>query len=244
MGWRLQPRHPLPPENEWTIELELVDHLATIVEKTKPKRIIECGSGLSTLVMAYALEKNGFGSIVSMENNPRFANQTNDWLHRHGLAKWADIRFAPITRVKNPWDQMDYPWYEVPDSVNHQRFDFMFVDGPEGHICHMARWPAIFVLRNQLEFDCTIVCDDTNRKQEEAMVKHWVENVPGLSMEKLGTWRGATVLRRGTHANTEVAGESAALPQQEAAGRQESSGVRGDEQTGAEGRPNRVSQEA
>lgn len=237
-------REPLPPFSDWTIESELAEHLVSIIEHTKPKQIIECGSGLSTVIMAYALQKNGSGRVIALENNPRFANKTFHWLAEHDLRKWADIRHAPITRVRNPWDKMDYPWYDVPDDLSSKKFDFLLVDGPEHHVCHMARWPAIFVLGSMLEYDCTIVCDDTNRKHEAAMIEHWLEQVPDFTMEKLGTWRGATVLRRGNHADAKGKRARRADAEQEAAGGKELPPVRRDVEAGAEGRPDSVPQEA
>ncbi len=51
-------------------------YLYTHVRTHRPRRVLEYGSGVSTLVMALALEKNGEGRLVSLEPSAEWARLT------------------------------------------------------------------------------------------------------------------------------------------------------------------------
>ena len=103
--------------------------LYKIVREKKPKSILECGPGASTLVMAYALmenEKEGFpGKITAMEEIDDYLKMSikllPDYLH-----KYVDFILSP--RIDD--------YYEIFRGVRYRdipekEFDFIFVDGPE-----------------------------------------------------------------------------------------------------------------
>lgn len=61
--------------------------LYAYIRANRPTRILEYGSGISTLVMALALEQNGEGRLVSIEPSEEWADSTRAALPAHLLEK-------------------------------------------------------------------------------------------------------------------------------------------------------------
>ena len=93
----MQPRRPLPPLGTWAASPDLLVGLWRIIRDKRPARVLEIGSGLSTLVMACALEQNQEGGeLVALEDHPHFASQTRRQLAEHGLEGRARVLDAPL----------------------------------------------------------------------------------------------------------------------------------------------------
>jgi len=45
------------------------------VKKMKPRYVLELGSGISTLIIGYALKENGKGTLISMEENSEYGKK-------------------------------------------------------------------------------------------------------------------------------------------------------------------------
>ena len=105
------------------------DVLYRYVRKWKPQEILECGTGTSTVVLAYALMENEkedgkVGRVTSMEGVQGWFDMAQD-LMPDILRKYVDIRLSPTV-------EDGYMFYrgmrykEVPD----RQYDFVFTDGP------------------------------------------------------------------------------------------------------------------
>ena len=104
--------------------------LYNYVRKNRPKEILECGTGVSTIVMAYALMENiqdsyPTGRITSMED----------------VEHWYQHASKLIPRQLNPYIDLIYsPKVEFSLSIFHgvgyrdlpaRAYEFVFIDGPE-----------------------------------------------------------------------------------------------------------------
>jgi hypothetical protein len=99
------------------------------VRLRKPKEILECGPGVSTLILSYALmenEQEGFrGRITAMEELESYRQMAEvllpDYLHPY-------VEFIQSPRVEESYSLFRGVRYrDVPDRA----FDFIFVDGPD-----------------------------------------------------------------------------------------------------------------
>ncbi|MDD5450332.1 MAG: hypothetical protein PHT49_00305 [Desulfovibrionales bacterium] len=102
--------------------------LYNFVRKNKPKEILECGTGISTIVIAYALienEKEGFrGSITSMESVEEYYNMAKILLPKF-MMPYVDIIFSPV--IEDYYSLFRGVRYK---NIPNKKYDFVYVDGP------------------------------------------------------------------------------------------------------------------
>ena len=75
-------------------ELEVLDFLKSIVLTVKPDLIVETGTfiGHSAIRMAEALRTNGFGRIITIENDPAVCAKARENIAASGLGSWIESR--------------------------------------------------------------------------------------------------------------------------------------------------------
>jgi hypothetical protein len=111
---------------EYSDYMALYDHVRT----HKPQEILECGTGVSTVVMAHALMENERetgqrGRITSMEDKEQWYRLAAELLPEH-LAPYVGLVLSPL--VEDGWYIFRGVRYEtLPD----RKYDFVFVDGPD-----------------------------------------------------------------------------------------------------------------
>ncbi|HEY4517592.1 MAG TPA: hypothetical protein VJI74_01775 [Candidatus Paceibacterota bacterium] len=104
--------------------------LYRLVRTMKPKEILECGTGVTTIAMAMALRDNerldGIqGRITSMEDKEEYFNKARELLPKH-LSPYVDIVQSPkVERTYYLFRGVQYKG--VPDRA----YEFVYVDGPK-----------------------------------------------------------------------------------------------------------------
>ncbi len=182
----------LPYTPDWSAAPDflqlIVDHALT----HKPAVIVECGSGMTTLMLARCCALNGGGHLYSLENGADYAANTRAAVARHGLAQHSSIIHAPL----RPYtlDGRDYQWYDV-EQLTTGAIDLLIIDGPPGFIQKHSRYPALPLLRERLADDCTVFMDDAARPDERELVGMWLEEVPAARHEYIANERGCAILR-------------------------------------------------
>lgn len=124
--------------------------------------ILECGSGLTTLVLATIRRRTG-ASIWALEDDPEWVRKVRAALHRHRLA--ANVFLAPLR------DYGDFDWYEVAPS-RLPKFSLVVCDGPMGST-RGGRLGLLPVLGDRLGSGCVILLDDAGRPDERQVLKEW-----------------------------------------------------------------------
>jgi predicted O-methyltransferase YrrM len=85
----------------WAISWESVRYLAHICRVLAPARVLDLGSGFSSLALRhYAASAGHAVSVVSVDDNPRWLDTTRDYLEAHGysageLRLWSEFAEAP-----------------------------------------------------------------------------------------------------------------------------------------------------
>jgi predicted O-methyltransferase YrrM len=194
--YALRPRHPLPPTRLWAASPDLLWYLYRTVREAGRTRILECGSGVSTLIFAYALQERGEGRVYALEHDEAYARSTRDLLRQHQLQDWAEVRHAPLSPVDLHGET--WPWYDTA-AIPQQSFDLIFVDGPPGGTRDHARFPAVPLLRDRLADGGLILLDDHSRPDEADIGRRWLEHYPELAAETLPHEKGTLLLRRAPH---------------------------------------------
>lgn len=183
---------PLPPMTGWAAHPELAALLARRVLLHRPQLVVEAGSGVSTLVHAYALRKNGGGRVVSLDHDRAYAARTREELVALGLDDRAEVIDAPLVPQRVGDGTM--LWYAL-DGLPDAPIDLLLVDGPPVALQPLSRYPAIPLLLDRLADGALVVLDDADRPSERAVVERWLREHPGrLERHHVPTRKGVVVL--------------------------------------------------
>jgi predicted O-methyltransferase YrrM len=188
------PDRALPPMHGWAAGPDLARFLYREVVEQGRRSVLECGSGSTTVILAYAMRLIGEGRVVALEHEPRFAAATRKMLEERELTEWAEVVDAPLTDVRVA--DGERRWYDtarLPDGS----FDLILVDGPPGGTGPQARYPAVPLLLARMEKDALVVLDDARRADERAIGERWAAEFDGFALETLPHDHGTIVLRRG-----------------------------------------------
>ena len=183
----------LPQTRGWAASPDVLRHLLALVEETTPRLVVECGSGVSTVVTAAYLRRRGMqGRVVALEHEPAFAAATRRLVAAHGLEAWAEVRDAPL--VTQDYAGRSGPWYSPDAYQDLAEIGVLFVDGPPQAVGDRAREPARHLLDGRLATRHAILLDDTSRDEDAAVARDWAEHF-GCTVESLTAEKGAVVLR-------------------------------------------------
>lgn len=187
----IAPHRPLPYFTRWSSSPALAARLIGIVRDSKPKTILELGSGVSTVVMALAARDTEAGSITSLDHDPVYAAKTRKELVHQGLSGHARVMDAPLVSVNTPRGSV--PWYDLSVIDGLSNIDLLVVDGPPRKVCTDARLPAFELLFERLSPGAIVVLDDTIRIDEATSVSTWSDVAE--TVESVPSRKGVTVFR-------------------------------------------------
>ena len=173
--------------------------LLEVLDRRKPKLIVELGSGISTIVVASWLREAGGGHIISLDHDESWAEKTKFYLRQAGLADVAEVWILPLVPTESMGHVVN--WYDINKCewpVND--IDLLIIDGPPAGAADksksMSRLPAIQMLNERLSNDCCIVLDDALRNGESRILKTWVSQVPNFKLDVVPTTTGFAILER------------------------------------------------
>lgn len=189
-------RAPLPPTRSWAASPDVLTRLIAEVEDRRPSLVVECGSGVSSIVLGYAVQKLGAGRVVALEHDPDFAEETRANLRAHGLGDVVEVRDAPL----RPWPSAEadeqFQWYDPAALEGLGDIGLVFVDGPPGRLGPHARYPAVPALLPISADDVLFVLDDTIRADEQEVSALWSEQFPELTVVSRPAEKGMHLLSR------------------------------------------------
>jgi predicted O-methyltransferase YrrM len=190
----IRPRAPMPALRGWAASPDVLRFLAESMWSRRPKLIVECGSGSSSVWLGYFAEQLGAAKVVALENDERFAAISRDLVRAHGLEDIVDIRLAPLTDWRD--EDETYAWYSTDALDDLGEIGLVFVDGPVGITGRQVRYPALPLLLSRCTADVVVVLDDSDRGEETAISDRWLAEYPELERVVQRFDKGAHVFRR------------------------------------------------
>ena len=178
---RLAIKGQLPPLRGWAASPDVLLRLHTHIMATRPRVVVEFGSGASTLVIADALSQNGTGKLISMEHSDYYGAQTLETLEAEQLQGWVDLRIGDLETWEgehlNP-EGAEKPsrWYARSLLDDIEQVDLLWVDGPPGATCLFSRYPALPALADKLSPHAEVWLDDTIRQEEQDICERWAKD--------------------------------------------------------------------
>jgi predicted O-methyltransferase YrrM len=190
----LAPRAALPALRNWAVSPDLGLLLVSEVQRLRPQVIVECGSGSSTVLMAYMLQRLGSGRIVSLEHDQPSKEKTDAALRQHGLEAFATVVLAPLKATTLGAETFQF--YDLSRLSDLKQVDMLFVDGPPSFMQALARYPALPLLWDRLSPGAVVVLDDARRAKERRIGARWRAEFPQATHELVETQKGALVVRK------------------------------------------------
>ncbi|HET6161530.1 MAG TPA: class I SAM-dependent methyltransferase [Dongiaceae bacterium] len=185
----------LPNLRHWAASPDFLLHLVLHIQEHAPRRIVECGSGSSTIATALALRAFGIdGHIYSIDCYEPSVKAVRSQLRRHDLERFVTPIFVPLAPRRYDGVDRSFDWYDLPPGVIPDGIDLLVVDGPSAVQDPDARYPAGPELLPKLSRAAHIFIDDADRPAETEMVRRWRALYPNLSVRKLPAEKGCSDL--------------------------------------------------
>lgn len=126
--------------------------------------VLECGSGLSSLLMGVVLQERG-GELHSLEHHPEWAARQRAFLERLDIRS-VTLHQVPIIAYEG------FDWYKPPLEKLPGAFRMVVCDGPPG-CTRGGRSGMLPVMRERLGHGCKVFVDDVQRSAEAEMLALW-----------------------------------------------------------------------
>jgi hypothetical protein len=140
----------------------LREALRLVAEARGP--VLECGSGLSTLLAGIAARRSGV-TVWSLEHNPDWHGWVGGELRRFGVGG-VELCLAPLR------DYIGFHWYDPPRGRLPSGIRVVLCDGPPG-TTPGGRYGMLPVLGPYLAPGCVVLLDDADRTGERETLRRW-----------------------------------------------------------------------
>jgi len=174
--------------SSWSAQFEFLD--ASLKEaRSTPGPILECGSGLSTLLLGAVAQARGM-RMWALEHDPTWANRVQSYLHKYRIYS-VTVSLAPIRSYG------DFDWYSLASlQTLPGKISLVICDGPPGGT-RGGRYGLVPVMMDKLSADCTILLDDAAREEERAIADRWGRML-AAPVELIGSEKPFIRLKAGT----------------------------------------------
>jgi len=162
----------------WSIGKRSADILLNILNEHKPKKILDIGSGLSTVLFSeWAAENNA--EVISLEHTKKYYESTKKLLNQK-----VDLRLCDLIETKHGF----FYKTELPNDI-----DFVLIDGPPGSIGRNATFYAVYP---HLSKGYLAWLDDADRQGEREILKNWQADFPIQVTRAEGYERAALICEK------------------------------------------------
>ena len=141
------------------------------------RAILECGSGLTTLILGAIAQNMGL-TVWTLEHNERWAQRIKNYLR--------DYQIRSVNVMVNPLrDYGPYYWYDPLLEKLPDEFGLVVCDGPP-YDTPGGRYGLLPVIGDRLTAGTTILLDDAGRSTEQNIANQWADEL-GTAANTLGT---------------------------------------------------------
>jgi hypothetical protein len=147
------------------------EYLDEVVRRsaTTSKPILECGSGLTTILLGLFAGARGV-SVWSLEHDPEWYESTAAMIRRYKIENVHLLRSSLRSYG-------DYSWYDAPLDQMPKHFGMVVCDGPPKKSTTGDRYGLIPVMRNRLGTGSFILLDDVELENPDPVLSRWLDEV-------------------------------------------------------------------
>jgi hypothetical protein len=130
-----------------------------------PGPILECGSGLTTLLLGLYAGRRGV-PVSTLEHSHDWHERMADVLSRYQVAE-VKLCLAPLREYEK------FSWYSPPWELMPGHFSLVICDGPPERTTKGKRYGLLPVMGERLASGCVILLDDLNTDSEDNILAKW-----------------------------------------------------------------------
>lgn len=151
----------------WTASTDYLRRSMSLAHKAGGP-ILECGSGLSTILVA-AASCDTRRPMITLEHSMEWVQRVREELDLAGLGH-ARVVHSPLKSTAT------YDWYSIPEPLPHG-LSLVLCDGPPG-TTRGGRVGLVPETWHLLSSDVVILLDDASRDGEQAALTSWLDQYP------------------------------------------------------------------
>lgn len=184
---------------DWRLDVETINYLEKDIKKIRPRTVLECGSGISTICLAqFLIETQGKAPLIrvySVEQDEKYAKQSQRLVTEQGLEKYVKIICVPLTnRIVEGVNCYTYNPEILDKNLNGVEVDYCIIDGPSV-VEFDGRFATLPMLKKYISKPhARFVLDDALRAKELLIAKKWKQlpyiNIQGIALTRKGLLTG------------------------------------------------------
>lgn len=147
----------------WDAKLDYFDEIARRTVVTEGP-ILECGSGLTTLLMGFLAGRRGV-ETWSLEHHEGWHRRVSNVIKRHHVPG-LNLCLAPLR------DYGRFNWYDAPLPKMPGKFRLVICDGPPD-LANGGRYGLLPILGDRIEPGSVILFDDAREPGQPEVLKRW-----------------------------------------------------------------------
>ena len=154
----------------WEYDAETLGFMASVVENLEPQRILEFGSGISTLLFAQETARLPKPcQIISMDHDPRCLKYIGEQLASNEQDVHVSLLLAPL--VARKFVDRELPAYHFPkdEALGQSAADLIIVAGPPAMLTN--REGILYQIMDLARPGTLIVLPDADRLEKEALAR-------------------------------------------------------------------------
>lgn len=151
----------------WSIGRESGEQVLELLNKHKPKKILDLGSGYSTVLFGLWAKENN-AQVTSLEQSKKYYKDTRDLLEEYKIQDYVDLRCSQLANT--PYG-LFYDVEALPDNI-----DFVMIDGPAW--TQNGRKATFHKVYPYLAKDFIVWQDDAYRSLDKIGRQEWLDTYP------------------------------------------------------------------
>lgn len=157
--------------------IKYLRHICRLAQDTRGP-ILECGSGLATLLLGLVGEKYG-KQVYTLEHSEPTAEFMDLWLKRFHITN-VNIVHAPLISYS------EFSWYNVDRRELPENFSLVICEGPSPSDKNRP-YGLLPVMSENLAADCRVILHDSLRLKEPHLLNQWSKIRP-VAPAPIGGW--------------------------------------------------------
>lgn len=153
----------------WALDADTLNYLGKRLQRERPRVILECGCGASTLLLSLYARSREAGEviIVSLEQSASYLESVRRRLAEVGLDTPAHLLLVPLNAV----DQYQLPGDALTRVLGNRTIDWIVIDAPSGRpACRINTLP---MLAPYCRAGTRWFLDDAFRDGELDILRNW-----------------------------------------------------------------------